>query len=278
MASYLILNAYSYAQEILFMRAFSLVELSIVLVILGLLTGGILAGQSLIRAAELRSVVSEHQRYTAAINSFRDKYMGLPGDITNATRFWNRAVSSSDCAANSAATVVSTGTCDGNGNGIINNGSASAHGENFDAWVQLALAGLVEGSYTGVSGSGGSFHALIGTNIPASKLNNGSWMYYQRVANGDTNFFTMDNAYNVLQFGAASGIGTNYQPALRPAEAWNIDTKVDDGKPTYGRVIAIHWDNMCSTADSGAANSTNTNLAASYYVSSSNVNCALLFR
>lgn len=70
------------------LRGFSLVELSIVLVILGLLTGGILAGQSLIRASELRSVSTELQRYSSAIYSFRDQYMALPGDMLNATSFW----------------------------------------------------------------------------------------------------------------------------------------------------------------------------------------------
>ena len=68
--------------------AFSLVELSIVLVILGLLTGGILTGQNLIRAAELRSVVTEFQTYQTAVMTFRDKYFALPGDMTNATDFW----------------------------------------------------------------------------------------------------------------------------------------------------------------------------------------------
>jgi len=51
-------------------HGFSLVELSIVLVILGLLTGGILGGQSLIRAAELRSIASDLFRYGTAVNSF----------------------------------------------------------------------------------------------------------------------------------------------------------------------------------------------------------------
>ena len=70
---------------------FSLVELSIVLVILGLLVGGVLTGQSLIRAAELRSVSTEYSRYVASVHTFRDKYFALPGDMTNATQFWGTA-------------------------------------------------------------------------------------------------------------------------------------------------------------------------------------------
>ena len=63
-------------------QAFSLVELSIVLVILGLLAGGVLSGQALIRAAELRSVTADYQRYTAAIMVFRDKYFSFPSLFT----------------------------------------------------------------------------------------------------------------------------------------------------------------------------------------------------
>ncbi len=58
--------------NLLMKNGFSLVELSIVLVILGLPTGGILAGQSLIRAAELRSVSTEYNRFVTATQSFRD--------------------------------------------------------------------------------------------------------------------------------------------------------------------------------------------------------------
>ena len=88
-------------------RAFSLVELSIVLVILGLLTGGILAGQSLIRAAELRSVTNEFQRYIVATQSFRDKYFAAPGDITDAHRFWTSAGGN---GANAACQGAATST------------------------------------------------------------------------------------------------------------------------------------------------------------------------
>src|SRR5690606_1501704 len=95
---------------------FSLVELSIVLVILGLLTGGILGGQSLIKAAELRSVATERQQWQIAINSFKGKYRALPGDMPNATAFWGVAANGGGGAG--CAQFISTGTetCDGNGN------------------------------------------------------------------------------------------------------------------------------------------------------------------
>ncbi|MFM9890490.1 MAG: type II secretion system protein, partial [Rickettsiales bacterium] len=87
---------------------FSLVELSIVLVILGLLTGGILSGQSLIRAAELRSVSTEYNRYVTAVQTFRDKYFALPGDMTNAQSFWG---SSANCPGTSAQGNTDGKTC-----------------------------------------------------------------------------------------------------------------------------------------------------------------------
>lgn len=129
-------------------KAFSLVELSIVLVILGLLTGGILTGQSLIRASELRSVATEYQRYITATQTFRDKYFAIPGDMNNATRFWGRHSTDGWCVTNSSAAVnAATGTCDGTGDRLVNWGpAASQSGENFQYWRQLALAGMIEGS------------------------------------------------------------------------------------------------------------------------------------
>ena len=66
-------------------QGFTLVELSIVLVILGLLVGGVLTGQSLIRAAELRTVSTQYATFSTAVNTFRDKYFTIPGDMTNAS-------------------------------------------------------------------------------------------------------------------------------------------------------------------------------------------------
>ena len=58
--------------------AFTLVELSIVLIIVGLLVGGVLTGQALIRAAELRAITTEKDKYITTLYAFRDKYQALP--------------------------------------------------------------------------------------------------------------------------------------------------------------------------------------------------------
>jgi prepilin-type N-terminal cleavage/methylation domain-containing protein len=66
-------------------RGFTLVELSIVLVVVGLAIGGVLVGKDLIRAAEYRKFHSQIESYQLASNTFRVKYNAVPGDMPNAT-------------------------------------------------------------------------------------------------------------------------------------------------------------------------------------------------
>ena len=100
-----------FAVERVYNKGFTLVELSIVLVILGLLVGGVLSGQSLIRAAELRSITAQQQRFVTSINAFRDKYFALPGDMTNAQSFWGVANATPSTCYSTAGT--GTQTCNG---------------------------------------------------------------------------------------------------------------------------------------------------------------------
>lgn len=222
-------------------RGFSLVELSIVLVILGLLTGGILAGRSLIRAAELRAISTEYQRFAAAANSFRDQYLSIPGDMNTATRFWGKYSANAWCLSNSGAAITSPGTCDGNGDGELTTaGNANESGERFQFWKQLALAGLIEGTYTGLAGSGGANSGVAGTNNPPSKLTNAGWGANHYNTNGDANNFAQ-NYGNHFVFGADQAGNYNQTAAiLTPEELWGIDTKLDDGKPGTGSVIVIY--------------------------------------
>lgn len=219
-------------------RGFSLVELSIVLVILGLLTGGILAGQSLIRAAELRSISNDYSRYITAAQTFRDKYFALPGDFTKATDFWTAA----DPTPATCRTTVGAGTatCNGNGNGIIQSFSLGVD-EHFRAWQHLANAGLIEGTYTGVTGPGHSSEdANPGVNVPRGRINNTGfgWNWMGSVTNAaDTHYF-VGNYGNGLHFGG-NGAANMYYPAIKPEEQWNIDTKMDDGLPHQGNLRSL---------------------------------------
>ncbi|MFM9889853.1 MAG: type II secretion system protein [Rickettsiales bacterium] len=249
-------------------QGFSLVELSIVLVILGLLTGGILAGQSLIRAAELRAVTTEFNRYVTATQTFRDKYFAAPGDMTNATAFWG----DNNAACPDAAIANGTpGTCNGNGDGLLNAAAAAgATGEQLQYWNHLALAGLIEGTYSGLAGAGSQWEVVGGTNAPRSKLANGVWSAYN-YSNyaGDAYAFAYDYG-NYLSFGAPNPPSIANNGIVSPEEAWNIDTKVDDGKPGQGRLVAWYW-SVCTTAAS------NTDTAASYALNLSGPRCALAY-
>jgi prepilin-type N-terminal cleavage/methylation domain-containing protein len=242
---------------------FSLVELSIVLVILGLLTGGIITGQSLIRAAELRSVTVDLSKYQAAVITFRDKYFALPGDMSNATDFWGSA---GTCDSTTSYTDVGSGTdtCNGTGDGVIfwrGNGTLLGGHENYRAWQHLVNSGLIAGQYTGTTGPSPSAQMtedLIGTNIPKIRYNRGLEV---GVAFRDPNFATTlyetkNDGGNMLLM-STRGHPNKYieSSGFIPEDAWKIDTKLDDGKVVSGRVTILrgYWFGCATTASAADA-------------------------
>lgn len=258
-------------------RGFSLVELSIVLVILGLLTGGILAGQSLIRAAELRSISSDVNRYTAATNSFRDKYFALPGDMANATQFWT-AVNPTPATCQ-ATQGTGTQTCDGNGDGKIGELAASCY-ERHRFWQHLANAGLIEGQYSGIAGSAGNCHSTLSAatpNAPRSKISNAGFSVTGNQGNISGNPSYFDGFFSTrFFFGRQNDAMSSslWGEALKPEEAWNIDTKMDDGKPATGSVQTFKNGAVWSSPNCA----TTATSAAEYALSVSSVACALMFQ
>jgi len=258
-------------------RGFSLLELSIVLVIIGLIAGGIVAGSSMIRAAELRSIVTDSHRVKTAMNTFRDKYLALPGDMKNAVRFWGaQAGGTADgvdatCAALDDTSPSTDGsTCNGNGDGEI--GSSLVPHERFKFWQHLANAGLIDGSYTGVQGAGGVNHIVPFENALGSKMSGVSWtVLHWNLTGGSVNF---DNNYGShLLLGATTSSGGPSAAFTVPEEAWNLDKKIDDGMPATGNIIASRYEE-CTTATAGQSN----NLAAEYLLSSDDVACAMRFK
>lgn len=260
-------------------HAFSLVELSIVLVILGLLTGGILAGQSLIRSSELRSVTTEYTRYLTAAHAFRDKYFALPGDFSNGVRFWNRMVNNTYCVTNSSATIDATnGVCDGDADGNVSiPGAASRPSESSMFWRELAQTGYIEGVYSGYAGANTNKQCVVGTDCPSSRLRNGGWSlrFYEPLEDTTTAYLLTYG--NTFIFGAQQANAGPAGALLKPEEAWNIDLKLDDGKPAYGKVIARFDNDACARPDDGTT-FTSTNFVASYKLSDSSAQCALFIR
>jgi len=141
-------------------KGFTLVEIAIVMVIIGLLIGGVLKGQEMINNAKVKRVVKQADELRAAVMTFYDKYGQYPGD-ENSPLF------------------PPSDTINGDGNGQI------ANAEVFGAMRDLMLANLITGTYNGTSdlpsnafggttrvawvdpGPGNARHCIQYTNLPA---------------------------------------------------------------------------------------------------------------
>jgi prepilin-type N-terminal cleavage/methylation domain-containing protein len=110
---------------------FTLVEIAIVLVIIGLLLGGILKGQEMIVQAKIKNAMADFSGISAAYAGYQDRYRAIPGDDLNATTRWT-------CAP----------ACNGNGDGVVSGlyNSATATDESRLWWDNLRRAGFVAGN------------------------------------------------------------------------------------------------------------------------------------
>lgn len=249
-------------------NGFSLIELSIVLVILGLLAGGVMTGQALIRSSELRSVTTELTNYTTASNLFMQKYFALPGDMPDATAYWGQFPDG--CPAGVGG--IGKQTCNGNGDGlVIPPTAANLAGERYTFWQHLANAQMIAGQYTGRAGPAGEHDTLYGVNVPIAKLSGGGWSVLEW-SNVTGNAWYFDGNYNrTLTFGRDGTTSGNNIGIFTTEEAYNIDRKIDDGIPNMGTVWNIQWD-TCTDATSGA------DTTAAYLLNDTNIRCALVFR
>lgn len=243
---------------------FSLVELAIVLVILGLLTGGILAGSNLIRAAELRGLHSDLSKIQVAVISFKDRYKALPGDMKNATRFWGAQAGGNQegvdvvCAAlDYTSPATGKETCNGDGDNVIQ--SAVPHPQIYEAlraWQHLSNAGLIDGQFTGVrenTGGGGPSN-IAGKNVFGSKVGeNIGWTFISRYFPAGSDYWperdATNNRYleNDLIVGANSDVEIPHAPFLTVGEMYLLDNKFDDSFPFKGKLRSANY-NRCTDA------------------------------
>lgn len=213
-------------------QGFTLVELAIVMVIIGLLIGGILKGQELIANAKISSTVGQLKGLDAAFNTFQDKYSAVPGDMTNP------AQRLPDCAAAPCSQA-------GNGNSRIDGtaitAAPTANSENATSFIHLSAADLVSGiDYTGNT-------IAFGQVLPSVRAGGGLWVAYANAAVANTGV-NVGRHYAVLNgtVGApAAGTG-----ALSPTTAAQIDRKLDDGRSDTGSFSGVGT-GCVSTATAG---------------------------
>ncbi len=234
-------------------KGFTLVELSIVLVIIGLIISSVLVGQDLIRSAELRATVTQYEQFNAAVATFRGKYGGLPGDVTG----------------NASYGFVG----DGDGDGALAAATNHDAGENVYFWNHLGSTGasLISGSYLGTQVP----TAGITTHTPSNKSGE-SWGVFG--ANG-TNYFVI----------GATTPDTNGEydtiDILTPLDAKSLDDKIDDGRPNRGVAQAKNGanDDANATVDGAGGAAGNqcasvTTAVATYVTSITIPTCTMRFK
>ena len=212
---------------------FTLIELAIVLVIIGLLLGGVLKGQELINSAKVKNMATDFKNIQVYIYGYQDRYRALPGD----DRLANTHVT--------GGTVATTGT---SGNGVIEGqwNSVTTTEESFLFWQHVRLAGFAAGPTTFATPA--ELALYTPTNADGGRIGVQSVSGFTKITGPTT---AMSGAFVICSDGILGRFATQ------------LDTTLDDGETSTGSVRAI------ATANSGDALTTavvNASPAASYTV------------
>lgn len=210
-------------------KGFTLVELAIVMIIIGLLIGGILKGQELINNSRVTATVSQGKAIEAGISGFRDKYAGFPGDIlTPSTRLQNCTAALCATAGDADGRIeAATATDPGAANAATNESTVS--------FIHLAAAGMI----------GGVNSAAAAVNTPGQSNPvipiDGAWQLGFSDGTGTARIGTaaLEAGHYIVGLATVGTAAAATNAPFNPAQAANIDTKLDDGRADSGTVRGI---------------------------------------
>lgn len=261
-----------------FSSGFSLLEMSIVLVILGFIAAAVVVGQSVLENSSLQSAIADYDRYRQAALDYKTRYKELPGDHSNATSITSDAVG---CQTPADSTASFTATCNGNGDGIVGvstgdpladiSVAGTVDYEPLFFWQHLMNAGFLPGPFNGRAATSGTIG--IGINVPKSSISGASFLLRYFPTNTVTNTSFRANYGNVFFLGAPGGTATLplNGAALTPEQAKYIDQKIDDGKPGLGKVLTSPQSVLTNCA------TTSVETTAVYNSAVTTAACAMIF-
>jgi prepilin-type N-terminal cleavage/methylation domain-containing protein len=250
-------------------RAFSLIELSIVLIIIGLLIAGITGGASLIKSASLRAAMGEARGYNVAVNSFYVQYDSLPGDSATVI-----------AVTTASATAVSSAAGDANGRIEWVDGKAANVTEGQNAWAALKNAGIIDtvltynipqsttpfATFLPGTGAGGVIAQVAGTNYPNSKIKSSGWIFDWITANSQNVAILTGGPIAATTAVASTAAAAVPVGSITPSDGLSIDTKMDDGLPAAGKVRAHATPSACVSGGAYATSLTTTSCAMTFQI------------
>lgn len=232
-------------------KGFTLVELAIVMLIIGLLIGGILKGQEMLNNSRLTRVIADFKSYNAAYISFDDKYNARPGDMVNADTRLPNCTGANFCVNGDGDRRIGDPADPYNVNQAGSNALPDVETSMF--WKHLVLAGFI----SGVTENADPTAPAFGLTHPVNPVAGGYQVGHNSGPAGSPN---RDKSSNMIYTVGRLNGGINTQTTLTVHQAIVLDQKLDDGQPNTGVIYAEQASSGCKDGDNMTQGWTMANL------------------
>jgi prepilin-type N-terminal cleavage/methylation domain-containing protein len=261
-------------------KGFTLIELSIVLVVISIVIAGVVAGQSLIQSSKRQKQIKMFQDVNLGAQAFKLEFGSVPGDFDEAYDYWG-----DDCDSYEVR-------CNGNGDKVISKAnlhfySQVSQKEKCMFFKHMGLAGIWKDTYT----CNAAQRPYDQNNSMKNVFNSDNYFAVTSLCKEGIEIIDCNspNDYMINRYfmiSAAPGFGgaksqylnCEFTPGLKSINMKYYDEKLDDGKPKTGKMVAIPIDRTCSYAVLESGDCLKNNTENEYNVSTDDFNCQMRWR